>query len=510
MGNLLSSYKKAIFDEVANSISSNTSQYYAFASNPISYTANQIPVLAKDDYSSVFEYNWNMIFGKKLTVNDIMPVIKKNLWVSGKVYDRYDNTSNTMYDKDNYYVVTEPSVVGGSYHIFKCIDNANNGPSTEKPNKIQISNFITPNDKYEWRYITSISNELYNKFSTEAFIPVYANSTVSGNAAPNSGVDSVVVTDGGSDYFAYYYNGTVQATPNTTIIKIDNDASSEAGFYTNNAIYLFNNTAISSQLVNISGYIVNGAGKFVRTETAVNTSLILSKSTKYSIAPKVVFETDGDYPPSAIAVVNTSTNSIASISIYNTGSNISWANVQIVSSRGSGANAYAIVAPSGGHGSNPSVELNMKGYCVSFKFEGNNAPIGINYNKIGILKNPYSIVSSTAQKSSARYSGNTFSSLLVANVTHLFTQGEVVKGANSKAIGTVTFANSTQICIVGDKNFHDNEYISTSENSNVSTISIVSRGDVYTKDVVPLYVQNINNVIKQENQSESFKLIIKL
>lgn len=507
MGNLNSSYKKAIFDEIANNIASNTSQYYAFASNPIEYVDDITPALNKDVYSTAFELTWNMLFGKKITENDIMPVIKRNMWVSGTVYDSYDNTSENLYERNNYYVIVEPGIVSGDYHIYICIGNANGSQSTIKPNIIQTSSFLTE-DGYEWRYITTISNSIYNKFATADYFPVYANNNISINSEMNSGVDSVIVTNGGSDYSTYYSNGTVRSVSSTRI-KIDNNASDTSGFYTNCAIYLYNNNNISSQLLNISRYDAAPNNNFVYTETQVNTSLVSAGTTKYSIAPRVVFETDGTYMPSAIATVDPSSNSISSISVFSKGANVSWANVQIVSNYGSGASAYAVVPPPGGYGKDPASELNIKGYCVSFKFDQTDIPFDATYNKVGIVKNPY-IIGVNAQKTINVYKQSTFKTMLVANVTHTFTKGDVVKGSTSKARGIVAFANSSQVYIVGDKNFSNGEFVSTAAVSNVSTIKIVSRGNIYTKDLFPLYSQNINNVTRQENQSESFKLIIKL
>ena len=40
MGKLLPTFRKAIIDEIMDNISSNTSQYYVFASNPVAYTGN--------------------------------------------------------------------------------------------------------------------------------------------------------------------------------------------------------------------------------------------------------------------------------------------------------------------------------------------------------------------------------------------------------------------------------------------------------------------------------------
>jgi hypothetical protein len=54
------------------------------------------------------------------------------------------------------------------------------------------------------------------------------------------------------------------------------------------------------------------------------------------------------------------------------------------------------------------------------------------------------------------------------------------------------------------------ESIATSSNTFISAITIVDRADVYTKDLYPLYVQNINSVNRSNTQTESFKLIVKV
>lgn len=517
MGNLLSYYKKSVFDEIANNISSNTSQYYVFASNPIEYI-DDVPILKTDNYSSIFEFDWNMMFGKKVKVTDVMPVIKKNIWTANTVYDKYDNTSEEIYTKDNYYVITTPNTNGGYYNVYKCINNANGAPSTKKPELVQDRPFETE-DKYEWRYITSISSNIFDKFSTENYAPIYANSALS----TESGVDSVVVYDEGSNYVNYYSGGLVVGISNTTVIKIDKNSSGDAisdqsNFYANSTLFIYNPTNASPQIRTIKKYeiVTNGNNSEKRIHVyenePLNVTLINPGSTRFSISPRVVFETDGTSQPLAISTVNPVTNTISSVKVYERGSDITWANVSITSRDGAGAKSYAVISPPGGHGKDPAAELNIKGFCVSFSFlkdEDNKIPTNVKYNKIGLIKNPY-VANSTNGKTDTKYSSNTFNTLLKANVTNEFTQGEIVVGKESKARGIVAFSNSSQIFLTGDKKFKNNEIITGINTGVESKITITSRGDIYTKDIGPLYVQNINNVTRQNNQSESFKLIIKL
>lgn len=513
MGKLLSSYKKALIDEVVTNITSNTSQYYAFASNPITI-ANT--VTTDDDYSTTFMSEWQMLFGKKLTSADVVPVIKNNIWTTNTTYSQYDNTSTTLHSNNNFYVICTPAINGGAYHIYKCLDNANNAKSINDPSTIgtptQQTSFVTA-DGYKWRYISSITSANYNKFSTNDYVPVYANSTIVSSAATYAGVEKIIIANSGSGYAAYA-NGVVRGNPNSTIIQIEDFASENNDFYVNNSIYIYNNIAATSQLKRIASYVSNTSGKWVYLSEAANTTNITPTVTQYLISPRVEFQTDGSSQPLAYSVVNTVSNSIASIVILDNGSNISWANVSIKSntSFGTGANLYAIVPPPGGHGSDPVSELNVAGIGVSFNFantEGSTIPTAnVLYNKIGLIKNPYVLNANNTK--GARYSSNTFNQLVVGIVNYTFSKEEIVTGQTSGAKGVVAFSNSTVVWLSGDTHWVSGEQVANSAGSVVSTITIQSVGNVYSKDMKPLYVQNINNVNRLNTQTESFKLIIQV
>jgi hypothetical protein len=518
MGKILPSYKKALLDELFDNISSNTSYYYAFAANPVGYVSSA-PEVANNDYESTFEFDWQMIFGKRLISSNFAPVIKNNQWLENTIYDMYDNTDDTLHDKNNFYVITPPNYTGGSYNIYKCLDNANNSPSTVKPDIIQTTTFET-SDGYKWRYLSSISYRQYITFSTDKFCPVYSNTIISKYSNTYAGVDIVNISNGGSGYIAYT-NGIVKSA-NSTVIQIDNLAVDQSEYYTNSAIYIYNSTASTSQLFGIQQYVSNTIGRWVYLDGEANTDNILPDSTQYKISPRVVFNSDGDIMPKAYSVVNTSTNSISNIVMLDIGSDITWANVYITSNFGSGANLYAIVPPPGGHGKDIISELNVQGFSVAFNFsntENSTIPTSNSlYNKIGIIKNPYSLLANTAKGSA--YTANTFKQLSILNLSSpvQFSNGGMIFANNSSvsgvepsyALGTIVLADTSQIQVTGDKYFKSGDIISSSDGTLTSAITVVDNGDIYVKDLTPIYVDNINNVNRSSNQTESFKLIIQI
>lgn len=511
MGKILPAFKKSRIDDIKNQISSNSSYYYVFAANPVEYTGNT-PATTNDDYSTLFYNDWSLLFGKKVTNNDIMPVIRKIVWESNTIYSMYDNTSNSMYTED-YYVVKSPSIVGGDYLIYKCLDNANGSTSTQPPDQIQSTSF-RKSDGYLWRYITSISDAQYKKFATNDYVPIYANATIVSGATNYNGIEVVMIENEGSGYNTYN-DGDVQTVVNSTLIQIESTASTDNNFYTKNAIYIYNEASATSQLKVVSSYVSNSSGNWVYLDSAANTTNITPSITKYKISPRVVFDTDGIAVPSAYSVINTVSNSISNVVIIDTGYGISRANVSIISnsSFGTGANLYAIVPPPGGHGSNPEIEMNILGYCISVSFsntESNTISSDILYNKIGILKNPYTLNANNTKGS--LYTSNTFSSLLKANVSSnaVFDVGDTVIGQTSNALGIVAFSNSTVVHLVGDKKFSNSETVVSSNGAVSTTLSINTLGNIYTKDLIPIYIKNVSNIERSNTQTETFKIVIQI
>jgi hypothetical protein len=513
MGKLLPQFKKAVIDDIVSAITTNTAQYYGFAANPILNTGNT-PVITSDDYTTTFSEEWQMIFGKKLANTDILPIINKNIWTANTIYARYDNTQDMS--NGNFYVVTQPAISGGTWDIFKCIDNGGNtNPSTQIPDQLQAASF-TKSDGYTWRYITSISNFDYQRFYTTNYIPVYPNTTIQASAYNYAGVEVVPIVNGGSGYNSWA-NGVMQGVVNSTLVQIQSNASTAQDFYTKNGIYFYNIGSATAQLRTITKYVSNIAGNWVYLDTPANTAQIVPTQTQYIISPKVVFTTDGDQDPAAYTVINPISNSIANVVIINTGYGVSWANVvfQTNTVYGSGANAYPIVPPAGGHGANPANELITQAVGFSFNFantESNTIPQNVTYNKIGLVKSPYTISANTGVKGGLQYTGNTFTSFINANVSPAttFTVGDTVTGQTTSALGTVAFSNSSTIYITGDKYFANNEMIVSSNGSQSASLIINNRGNVYTKDMIPVYIQNINDVNRLSGRVESFKVIIQI
>lgn len=515
MGKLLSGFRKAIRDEIQIGIDSNTSFYYAIASNPVAHTGNT-PATYTDDYNNLFRNDWEMLFGKKLLANNVIAMISRIDWESNTVYDRYDDRVDLS--NSNFYVVTQPTTASGYYNVYKCIDNNSNSASIYQPSLVQPNSFQTA-DGYIWRYITSLDYVTYARYTTTKYNPINSNSSIVAAAYTYSGVEALVVEDGGIGYQTYH-DGTINGLIDPYTIQIANDAVGVSNYYVNNSIYLYDTNAGTAELRNIVAYTSTiGTGNFVTLDEAVNTNLFTALSSSYKISPQVYFETDAVDKPKAYSVIDTTANSIGSIVVVKTGSALSWANVAIISntSYGSGANVRAIVPPPGGHGSSPAAELEAKGLGFSFTFsntELSTISTDLTYDRIAIVRNVYGLEQDgSGANTTTLWTANTINQLLIANINPTgvtFNVGDIIVGQNSGAHGMVVFSNATNLHLCGDKYFSNNETVVSSDGTSTTSIQINTYGDAYMTSVYPLYVQNIDNVTRSNTQAETFKLIIEL
>lgn len=523
-GELLPRYKQALVEDLVQSIAGNTSIYYAFASNPTE-NLGAAPNTTVDDYSAAYENGWNLLFGKKIANTDVSAIIKRYDWQANTKYLAYDdkqsfaNTGNS-----SFYVSVPPSAPGGYYHIYKCIDNASNGYSTQVPDLRETYSF-TLSDGYTWRYIYSISSSNYAKFATDDYLPVYPNNSLTAAAYNYSGVDKILVTNVGSDYRTYH-DGTVLSAVNTTLIQISNTASGDNDFYTDSSIYIYTVGSPTAQLRKINSYVANSTGKWCYVNGEINIDYIVEETTQYKISPTVTIDSDGNQMPLAYSVVNSISNTIANVVLIESGYGITRAEVTITANAayGTGATARCIVPPPGGHGSNPASELYTVGMCITSSFvetESNtiitkvgNTSVSANltYNKIGIIKDPYELYG-VGEKGTVQFSSNTFDQIFKADLNpDLVTaldKDTIVIGQTSGAKGKVVFSNTSQIYLVGDKHFINNEEILHVDTSATANINITHRGDIYAKDFRPIYVENVNDIERADDQSETFKIIIR-
>ena len=166
-----------------------------------------------------------MIFGKKITPDNIRRVVRKINWVKDTTYDMYrhdyssDNQApngqtSRLYDS-NFYVINK------DFNVYICIDNGSSGINTtgnaslNEPTLTGLEPFRatgTTDDGYLWKYLFTVPPSDIIKFDATEFIPLpndWASSTETnitnirdnGNSDINNNqIKKVFIEDGGTGY----------------------------------------------------------------------------------------------------------------------------------------------------------------------------------------------------------------------------------------------------------------------------------------------------------------------
>ena len=449
-------FKESI-NETANSV------YYVFAARHVPYTGGDgiIPDLTNTLENTLTDPYEEMVFGKRVSANDVAVMIPRYNWSSNTYYAAY--RSNEDLSDKQYFVVVDG---GSSHHVFKCLDNNGNAASVNAPDINQTSaddEYYATNDGYQWKYMYSITASNLAKFGTADLIPVFANTAVTGNAVAGA-IDVVSVTYRGSNYNTYlggtFESDDVRIGGDDTLYYVANNASAANNFYTGSYIYLTGGTG-AGQGRRIVDYYVIGGSKTIVLSSAFTTNP--NAGTTYEITPAVVIEGDGDYAE-ARAIVNTAAaNTISRVEIVNRGRNYTWASATVTGNTGGTSNTAILrvdMGPKGGHGSNPEYELLGTSLCISVTFansEVGTIPVVNDYRTLGLIKDPlYANVALTLTSPNGSFTigelitqnvsnatgvvteWDTISTLTVTNVNGIFVTSQVVRGASSNATGAVS------------------------------------------------------------------------
>ena len=237
-----------------------TSYYYAFLAHPepgnTSFSGVEVPNyksitgttpnVPKDSFEQENIYHDSMLFGKRITADDVARVIPNRVWTSGETFDMYrndidvDNQTNVtqstnLYDS-KFYTINE------EFKVYICINNGSSvdsntgnlvaGKSQNQPTHVDLSPRPAGDgsDGYLWKYLFSIKPADYIKFATDDFIPVPsvwgdANSKEVKDAAVDGKLETAIVTNKGS---GYQFDGSPSVVIPDVPIYGDGDGNAKA------------------------------------------------------------------------------------------------------------------------------------------------------------------------------------------------------------------------------------------------------------------------------------------
>lgn len=369
--------------------------YYVFAARHLPYEPDDAQILQPNNsvQSTTYDITNNLIFGKRITSQDVCHMIDRNEWTSGTVYDMYEHDADLS---TKTYFVYAPD--GADWNVYKCLSNGYGAASTVIPTGRDSKPIESPVDGYVWQYMTTVSGTVYNKFKTPLYAPIQANTVAQANTVPGT-VDFIKVTDAGYGYNNYFVGSfrleDIRLGGVNTTYGILESASSVNDFYQGCLIKMTSGAA-AGEYREIVNYAIEGNQKKIFLDSAFTNNPQATDT--YEIYPKVYVFADGSQTVNCVAraiIDSTAGNSVARVEILEPGKNIREADAHIIPKGVVGVSANAtlipIISPPGGHNYNALLELNATKLAVSVSFEeseGGYIPAANDYRTLGILRDP--------------------------------------------------------------------------------------------------------------------------
>ena len=264
----------------------------------------------------------------------------------------------------------------------------------------------------------------------------------------------------------------------------------------------------------------NGSTQYDVQDAALNGSISAIKlnnaGENYTDSNNITVTITGDgIGAVAAAAVNTISNTISSIEILNPGSGYSNARVTITTTdSGVNASANVLLARQGGHGSDPLYELGGKWLMINVRLSPEQHSLlssNAVFRQVAIIKDPLVYGSNTI-------STNTTISQTV-DVTVSGAAGDYVQGEYVYQGTSVT--NSTYLGYVSEWDSGNNKMKLTNTIGSITNDTIIGNTSTITSFVSSvsnpsleprtgriLYINNIESIPRDEDQTEEFKIIL--
>lgn len=296
-------FKTNIAARSIEQLTSNTSSYYVCAAYSNTNLGVSDTVSTVEDI--VYDFDKNIIFGKKIASSDVVMVARNVAWVEGNTYEMYDDTTVDLHDK-NFYVVVDD--FANSKSVFKCLYNGRIytgntyivAPVTDKPTATKVQpddEFYRTADGYVWKFLCNVTEEDVLKFGTSKYIPIRQNTNVSANSV-NGSIDVILIEDTGGNYQSYAIGNIKLANYAGDGSKVALESNSTKALFTFNATLTTSNTFIVGASANveitaasgnktITGTIYSFAGNELKVLSSVDSMLTQAEITAATTA-KVV------------------------------------------------------------------------------------------------------------------------------------------------------------------------------------------------------------------------------
>lgn len=425
------SFRQYVADQFVESLAEGVpSVFHIGIGRSLPWPNELVPPTPTDGITSTAYNTWRQLLAvKRVQPSDVTYCVPRVNWVSGVVYDQYDDMDPNLYTK-SFYVLTD------EYNLYKVIDNAGGVASTVKPTGTSTS-LLKTLDGYVWKYMSTLTAPEVVKWLSTTHIPVKTLTADDGSAqwdVQSSAVDGSVVnvrvlTQGGG-YKSQ--SGNVQSASLNALV-IANTADPAIGTYTGSSVFISSGTG-AGQLRRIASY--SGSPTYTVGITP-SWTIVPDPTSTYLISPSVNVVGDGTGASAYVSSITPSGN-VQGVTIVSSGSGYSNTSITITAntSHGAGATARSVQSPPGGHGSNPVVELGGTNVMINVQLSGGEGGSFTANNDFRTITLHQDI----------RYANNVVvTSPVVSNLASVdvtsrvgsFTQDEIIVGTVSGAMATV-------------------------------------------------------------------------
>lgn len=477
---------------------------YGFMGYPVGTTPT--PTANSDVESEGYNLARNMIAGKRLPSTNVIQAVRAVPWVANTVYDMYDDTVD-LTNLDYYAYVNEGSLL----HCYKVLDNNLNVPSTVQPTFSDISGanvaLYQTSDGYRWKYMYSWTSAQDNLFSTGNNVPIVPNTSVIEAAIPGS-IDVVLINGQGRGY-NNYLTGSLQSTDiqvggDNLTYRISNVASVVTGFYTGCLFYITSGAALGKYSM-VSDYFSNSSGNFLTLSNPL--SVTPTNGSQYELYPTVTVTGDGNENTEVVAraLVNSiSGNSVYRVEVIVPGEGFGAAYANVIANSAvnviTTANVRPIISPIGGHGANPTQELQATYVITALQFSNSELgtiPTTSQYSQVGLIRNP---IWNNIQVNFSTVAGN----FIVGEPILGIAKFRVISAANVSTTNAIVTSQTTfdnfnetfsanQAVLVGSSDQSKYQYSIVNNVINSTAMNFTSNSKFSNTNAVIYYASNLDS-----------------
>jgi hypothetical protein len=231
-------------------------------------------------------------------------------------------------------------------------------------------------------------------------------------------------------------------------------------------------------------------------------------------AISIIISGDGT-AANAKATINNTSNTISSLIIDNPGQNYTYATIEAVGT-GSGATFRPVIAPQGGHGSDPIDELNANYLMINMRLrgtdDGNKLPVVNDYRQIALIVDPKAYNSSNLVSNStiAGYTTLTLSGTSDEyNIDEDVYQGASFSAATFKAKVLQWDSSNSKILLTNVVGTPTADLLSGLQSGAARFVNSVTDPTVHPRTGKLLFIDNLTPITRATDQTEDFKIVLK-